>query len=249
MIQLSPPQTPSPSVPSSIPSKTITLDVSGMKCAGCVGAVERQLKQVPGVLESCVNLVTAIAVVQYDPAQVSDPQTLADHLSQRGFPSQIRQSHSAFSQSSQQPSDSPTPLISADLGVALLLLILSGLGHLAHLGGPMLPLVHHPFFHWGLATIAILIPGRDIFLDGWRGLRFGHANMNTLVALGTGSAYLTSCVAWIWPGLGWECLFDEPVMLLGVLLLGRTLESKARTQATAALSQLLALRPEVARLV
>ena len=252
MIQLSPPQPKihSSSVPSLTPIKTITLDVSGMKCAGCVGAVERQLKQVPGVLDSCVNLVTAIAVVQYDPAQVTDPQSLADHLSERGFPSQIRQSQgAAFPPSPQQTPEAPTPFISADLGVALLLLILSGLGHLAHLGGPMLPFVHHPVFHWGLATIAILIPGREIFLDGWRGLRFGHANMNTLVALGTGSAYLTSCVAWIWPGLGWECFFDEPVMLLGVLLLGRTLESKARNQAAAALGKLLALRPEVARLV
>ena len=252
MIQLSPPQpqAQSASVPSSSPSQTITIDVSGMKCAGCVAAVERQLKQVPGVLESCVNLVTAIAVVQYDSAQVTDPQSLADHLSQRGFPSQIRQSRShGNAQEADSMTEPSAAVISPELALALLLLLFSGLGHLAHFGGPMLPFVHHPIFHWALATIAILIPGREIFLDGWRGLRFGHANMNTLIALGTGSAYLTSCIAWVWPGLGWECFFDEPVMLLGVLLLGRTLESKARHQATAALSHLLALRPEVARLV
>jgi Cu2+-exporting ATPase len=113
----------------------------------------------------------------------------------------------------------------------------------------MIPFFHHPIFHWSLATLAIAIPGREIFLDGWRGLRFGHANMNTLVALGTGSAYLTSCIAWAWPGLGWECFFDEPVMLLGVLLLGRTLESKARQKAKSALTELLALQPSLARLV
>ncbi|MGA1621386.1 MAG: heavy metal translocating P-type ATPase [Synechocystis sp.] len=254
MIQLSPPQSQTPSVPgfSAAPRQTLTLDVTGMKCAGCVAAVERLLQQVPGVTDSRVNLVTAIAVVEYDPSQVTTPQDLADHLSQRGFPSQIRQAPGQSSSpvpESSFKSDAPPGTITPELGVALLLLIFSGLGHLAHLGGPMLPLIHHPIFHWALAMIAIAIPGRDIFVDGWRGLRFGHANMNTLVALGTGSAYLTSCVAWIWPGLGWECFFDEPVMLLGVLLLGRTLESKARHQAAAALRHLIALRPAMARLV
>ncbi|MFM1842552.1 MAG: hypothetical protein RLZZ490_1288 [Cyanobacteriota bacterium] len=252
MIQLSPPrsQVQSPLSPDSSPDQSITLDVTGMKCAGCVAAVERLLKQVPGVQESCVNLVTAIAVVHYDPAQVTDPQCLADHLSQRGFPCQIRQSRNQTISPGMEPTtDSPEGAINLELGLALLLLVLSGLGHLAHLSGPMLPFVHHPIFHWALATVAILIPGRDIFLDGWRSLKFGHANMNTLIALGTGSAYLTSCVAWVWPSLGWECFFDEPVMLLGVLLLGRTLEGKARHRAARALHHLLSLRPEMARLV
>ncbi|MEB3160282.1 MAG: cation-translocating P-type ATPase [Synechocystis sp.] len=250
MIQLSPPRPSVQSRPSHPPSQPLTLDVTGMKCAGCVAAVERLLKQVPGVQESCVNLVTAIAVVHYDAAQITDPQCLADHLSQRGFPSHIRQSRGqTVPPGTGSVADAPEGVINPELGLALLLLMLSGLGHLAHLGGPMIPFVHHPIFHWALATIAILIPGRDIFIDGWRGLRFGHANMNTLIALGTGSAYLTSCVAWVWPGLGWECFFDEPVMLLGVLLLGRTLEGKARRRAAAALHHLLALRPEVARLV
>ena len=225
---------------------SLTLDVEGMKCAGCVAAVERQLGQLTGVTDSCVNLVTAVAVVRYEPGKIA-PQAIAEHLSQRGFPSQIRHGHGAIPSTTEEKDTREN--VNWSLTIALVLLLLSGLGHLSHFGGPMIPFFHHPIFHWSLATLAIAIPGREIFLDGWRGLRFGHANMNTLVALGTGSAYLTSCIAWAWPGLGWECFFDEPVMLLGVLLLGRTLESKARQKAKSALTELLALQPSLARLV
>ena len=55
---------------------------------------------------------------------------------------------------------------------------------------------------------------------------------NTLVALGALSAYGASVVALLWPTLGWECFFDEPVMLLSFILLGRTLEQRARFRAT-----------------
>jgi P-type Cu2+ transporter len=74
-------------------------------------------------------------------------------------------------------------------------------------------------------------------------------NMNTLVGLGTVSTYLASCFALFFPSLGWECFFDEPVMLLGFILLGRTLEGKARNQAAAALEKLVMLQPPLARLI
>ncbi len=249
MVQLSPSpiSSASPSNEPTVKISSLTLDVAGMKCAGCVSAVERQLGQLPGVTQSCVNLVTAVAVVRYEPEKVA-PEAIASHLSQRGFPAQIRQGHGSITASLDNPTEKKEN-VKGELAIALVLIVMSGLGHLSHFGGPMIPFLHNPLFHWGLATLAIAIPGRAIFLDGWRGLRFGHANMNTLVALGTGSAYLTSCVAWLWPGLGWECFFDEPVMLLGVLLLGRTLESKAREKAKSSLQELLALQPAVARLV
>ena len=73
--------------------------------------------------------------------------------------------------------------------------------------------------------------------------------MNTLVGLGTLTAYTASLIALVFPQLGWECFFDEPVMLLGFILLGRTLEQQARGRAAAAFRQLLALKPQVARLI
>ena len=79
-------------------------------------------------------------------------------------------------------------------------------------------------------------------LDGWRGLRRGAPNMNTLVGLGTLSAYLTSVIALTFPQLGWECFFDEPVMLVSFIVLGRTLEQRARYRAADALQALIALQ-------
>jgi Cu2+-exporting ATPase len=134
--------------------------------------------------------------------------------------------------------------------IAAVLIFLSTVGHIGHwIGAPMIPMLSNIWFHWGLATLALLGPGRAIFVDGWRGLWHQAPNMNTLVGLGTLTAYTTSFMALVFPQLGWECFFDEPVMLLGFILLGRTLEQRARRRASAAFESLLALQPQVARLI
>jgi len=236
------------------PVETITLDVTGMKCAGCVSVVERHLGQHPGVVAARVNLVTEVAVVECRGGTV-DPLMLAEKLTATGFPAQPRSSQTATSAF-------PGTLTLAQrreqeareqvwrLFIAAILIFLSTVGHIGHwLGAPMLPVLSNIWFHWGLATLALLGPGRLILLDGWRGLWHQAPNMNTLIGLGTLTAYTTSCVALLFPQLGWECFFDEPVMLLGFILLGRTLEQRARRQASAAFESLLALQPQVARLI
>ncbi len=232
--------------------ETTTLDVGGMKCAGCVKSVERQLSQNPGVVSACVNLVTEVAVVKYEAGTV-EPETLAAKLTKRGFPTQLRSSETSTSGKStpsaaeRRQQENRQQL--RQLGIAAVLLLFSTLGHLDLLNGPTLPLVSKIWFHWGLATLALLIPGRSLLVDGWRGLWHGMPNMNTLVGLGTLSAYLASCAALLFPQLNWECFFDEPVMLLGFILLGRTLEARARGRASAALEVLVALQPQVAHLI
>ena len=232
-------------------TETIALDVEGMKCAGCVKAVERQLEQNSGVVSACVNLITAVAVVEYETKAVK-PETLAEKLTQTGFPSQIRKSDRSLQQAAadnaakrQQQQQRQT----RQLITAIVLLIFSSIGHLNHLGFPYLPVLSNIWFHLILATLALLIPGRSLLVDGWRSLSHGMPNMNTLVGLGTLSAYLSSCVALVFPQLGWECFFDEPVMLLGFILLGRTLEGKARDRAASALEKLISLQPAIARLI
>lgn len=134
------------------------------------------------------------------------------------------------------------------LVMAGLLLFLSGIGHFGNIGA-ILPILNNIWFHCGLATIAIIIPGRPILAEGWRGWRRGAPNMNTLIGLGTLTAYIASLVALLFPQMGWECFFDEPVMMLGFILLGRTLEKQARLRAAKAFRQLLALAPQTARLI
>ncbi|MDJ0719194.1 MAG: heavy metal translocating P-type ATPase [Prochloraceae cyanobacterium] len=232
------------------PRKKATLDVSGMRCAGCVAAVERQLTQNNGVVSACVNLVTEVALVEYE-VGVVEPQILAEKLTSRGFPSQLRSEHTSgegkSSVADRRKQENRQQL--RRLIIAAVLLFFSFLGHLEHIGGPSIPLLNNIWFHWGLATSALLFPARSILADGWRSLRHGMPNMNTLVGLGTLSAYLASCVALLFPQLGWECFFDEPVMLLGFVILGRTLEARARSRASAALEALVALKPQLARLI
>lgn len=238
------------------PVKTIALDVTGMKCAGCVSVVERHLNQHPGVVSACVNLVTEVAVVQCESGTV-DPAVLAEQLTSKGFPSQPR-----YAQTSKilTPQNTLTPTQRRELEakeqvwrlvIAGVLIILSTVGHIGHwLGAPILPVLSNIWFHWGLATLALLGPGRPILMDGFRGLWYRSANMNTLVGLATLTAYTASCAALFFPqSVGWECFFEEPVMLLGFILLGRTLEQRARRRASAAYESLLALQPQVARLI
>ena len=231
--------------------KTIALDVEGMKCAGCVKAVERQLEQNAGVISACVNLITEVAVVEYE-AQSIAPETLAEKLTKTGFPTQLRESDRTIYQAAaksqakrqQQQQEQVWQLVTAAI-----LLFFSSLGHLHHLGLPHVPVLSNIWIHFGLATLALLIPGRSLLVDGWRSLSQGMPNMNTLVGLGTTSAYLASFFALLFPQLGWECFFDEPVMLLGFILLGRTLEGKARNRASVALEKLVSLQPPIARLI
>jgi Cu2+-exporting ATPase len=235
--------------------ETITLDVTGMKCAGCVSVVERQLGQYPGVVSARVNLLTEVAVVESE-AGVVDPAVLAEQLTAKGFPSQPRSSRNG---GTPDPQDILTPAQRHEqearnqvrqLAIAGVLIFLSIVGHIGHwLGHPMLPVLSNIWFHWGLATVTLLGPARSIIVDGWRGWWHQAPNMNTLIGLGTLTAYITSCIALLFPQLGWECFFDEPVMLLGFILLGRTLERRARRQASSAFELLLALQPQVARLI
>ncbi|BBD69264.1 heavy metal translocating P-type ATPase [Nostoc commune NIES-4072] len=232
----------------------IILDVGGMKCAGCVNAVERQLTQHPGVKSACVNLATEVAVVESETGAV-DADALAQRLTAVGFPTQPRKPNGTVAD---EISTLPDPAERQrkemrssfrQLAIAAILLLLSGSGHFGNLGSSVLPVLNNIWFHCGLATVALLIPGRPILVDGWLGWRRNAPNMNTLVGLGTLTAYVASLVALLFPKMGWECFFDEPVMMLGFILLGRTLEQQARGRAAAAFRKLLALQPQVAQLI
>lgn len=240
---------PKPNKPTII--DTVALDVGGMKCAGCVKAVERQINQCDGVVGATVNLITAVALVEYEPEKIN-PEKVAEKLTMGGFPSAPRpsQSEENWQEKHQKQREKEQKTQTYQLTSALLLLIFSTIGHLHHLTGwHYLHPLSNIWFHWALATGALIMPGRDIILNGWQGIWHRSPNMNSLIGIGTVSAYVTSCIALFYPELGWECFFDEPVMLLGFIFLGRVLESRARRQASQSLESLLSLRPHQARII
>ena len=241
---------PPPAVSELTSPAVAVLNVDGMMCAGCVQAVETKLRQCDGVTAATVNLVTKAAAVQYQ-AELVEPDRLATILTEAGFPSQVRQGEDTVNWAQQQEINQQGQ--GWRVAIALILLAFSILGHLQHIGTPdsrfSVPILSTLSFHFALATLTLIGPAREILQDGWQGARRARPNMNTLVSIGALSAYTASVVALVFPRLGWECFFDEPVMLLSFILLGRTLEERARFRATEALRSLIALQPRIARLV
>jgi len=232
--------------------ETIALDISGMKCAGCVKAVERSLSQIPGVISACVNLATEMAAVHYNPAQVQDLHILEETLTAAGFPGHLRQTEALSPEDLEATEERQREAATErqqQLMVAIGLIGLSLLGHLEIFGLTEPPLLSNMWVHYILATLTLLFPGRPILVDGWRSLMHGMPNMNTLIGLGVVTAYTASSVAMYVPSLGWDCFFEEPVMLLGFILLGRSLERHARDRAGSSLRVLVGLQPRTVHLV
>jgi P-type Cu2+ transporter len=235
-------------------SNTIVLDITGMKCAGCVGAVEKHLLAETGVKSASVNLLTGVAAIAVSQETVT-ATALANKLTTKGFPSQPRilASNENRSHQRQLKYAKESKQILWQLITAGVLLGLSAVGHFTQ---PDSSHLHHGhsvlnnfWWHWGFATLAIVFPGRAILIDGWRSLWYGSPNMNTLVGLGTIASYTASLVALLMPSLGWECFFEEPVMIIGFITLGRTLEQQAKHRAANAFDRLLSLQSTIARLV
>jgi P-type Cu2+ transporter len=235
-----------PTAPASESPSVVLLNVSGMKCAGCVQAVERALDEQMGVMSASVNLVTQKATVTYQSEEIA-PEKLAIALTEVGFPTQVESSAS----DKQKELDTQTETWNRlkQIGLASVLVVLSAIGHLHQFTPIHIPVLGSLWFHWGLATLALLGPGRSMAIDGWQSWRRNRPSMNTLVSLGSLTAYMASNVALLFPQLGWECFFDAPVMIVGLVLLGRTLEEQARGRATAALKALMNLQPAIARRV
>ena len=121
--------------------------------------------------------------------------------------------------------------------------------HMFHASAPWLRVFCSTPVHAGLSVFALLGPGRETLTDGWRALRAGGPNMNTLVSLGALASFGMSTAAVLLPRLRWPTFFEEPVMLLAFVLLGRAVEERAKLRATSDMSALLNLLPPTARLV
>ena len=224
--------------------KSIQLNISGMKCGGCVQTVERILKDSEGTKNVSVNLLTESAYFDIKNNKL-DIKEILDNLSNQGFPSEIYTND--FSEKINKAEiDKKEKWVKKwkKLNFAFILLFVSVLGHLAEGGYINSSLLGNIYFHASIATTALLFPGRPIIIKGYKSFLLKRPDMDTLVALGVTSAYLTSLISIIFPESGFPCFFNEPVMLLGFILLGRFLEDRAKYQTGSSISELLDLQPE-----
>jgi Cu2+-exporting ATPase len=243
---------PGPVAPLPPASCGVLLDVEGMKCGSCVRAVEQRLQQQPGVRQVSVNLLTRTAWVDLEP-EAEGVEPLLSSLRSLGFQARLRDEGGESLNREEQRRQQSWWQQWRQLVTALVLVLLSSLGHWAEVDGGAWPspleLFQAPWFHGLIATVALGGPGRGILLAGLRNALAGHPSMDSLVGLGMGSAYLASVVGWLWPSSHLPCFFNEPVMLLGFVLAGRFLEERARWRSCRAIEELASLQPDEALLV
>ncbi len=227
---------------------SIQLNITGMKCGGCVNTVENILKNSEGVENVSVNLLTESAYFEINKT-ISNVDEVLENLKQSGFPSKVYINDFSKKVNKVQLEKKKKWINQwKKLNFALLLLFFSGLGHLAEGGFINLPILGNLFFHAVLATIALFFPGREIVIKGFKSFIKNRPDMDSLVALGVTSAYMTSLLSLVFPSTGFPCFFNEPVMLLGFILIGRFLEERAKYQTGSSIGELLDLQPEIANI-
>ncbi|KAF2920194.1 copper-transporting ATPase PAA1, chloroplastic [Oryza sativa Japonica Group] len=241
----------------------IILDVGGMSCGGCAASVKRILESEPQVRSANVNLATEMAVVWAVPEdedaknwKLQLGEKLANQLTTCGYKSNLRDSSKASSQTVfERKMDEKLQQLKQsgrELAVSWALCAVCLLGHISHLFGvnaPLMHLLHSTGFHLSLSIFTFIGPGRRLILDGLNSLFKGSPNMNTLVGLGALSSFAVSSIAAFVPKLGWKTFFEEPVMLVAFVLLGKNLEQRAKLKATSDMTGLLNILPSKARLM
>lgn len=228
-------------------AQELTLRISGMKCAGCAQSIERQLLRQAGVASATVNLITEKATVEFIPALIQ-PDQLVESLTDSGFQTQILNPTGTGLSERQTPieADSENSSNVWQLWFAVSLVLFSGLGHLEEMLPISIPVIGTMTGHFLLATLALVGPGASIITSGTGGLLRNRPTMDTLVSMGSVTSYSVSVIALLFPRLGWDCFFDAPVMIIGLILLGRTLERQARARAKSSFQSLLSLQSQVA---
>ena len=229
---------------------SISFPVSGMTCAACQARVQRALAAEPGVIEASVNLVTRSAAVRYDPAAVT-PQDLIEAVRATGYDAALPAAEE--SPLSADPAQERSEVREArTLAVKATVSVLAGA--LAMLFSMLLMgnlLVNYLLL--ALTSGILVWAGRDIYRRAWRAIRHRSADMNTLVALGTGSAFIYSLVATVAPslfarnGIAPDVYYEAVIFIIGLVLAGRAIEARARRKTSDALRKLVTLLPPTAR--
>ena len=243
---------PRPSSAATIAPVTARIPVTGMTCAACQARVQRTLQKHPGVTDATVNLMMANATISYDPAQVS-PAALVAAIQGAGYGAEVPPpERSAFEE--QEARDAAT---AEEFRTLRTKAVVSGAIGLAAMVA--MPWMHHyawaPWLLLALTTGVMLTAGRHFYLRAWAGIRHGGTDMNTLIAVGTGAAWLHSVIATVAPafftsrGVPADVYYEAVVLIIAFILTGNAFEARAKRRTAVALRALVQLQPRTARVV
>ena len=237
-------------------TESVTINVEGMVCAACQSHVQRALDQTPGVAKAAVNLMTGQAVVSFDPQAVATTQ-LIEAIRDTGYEAELpRAGLTALEE--QEDQDRAQRREVRELALKALVSFVLGA---ALMFAPMLVpglTMHAPLIRYGGAAatlFAMIWCGGSIYLAAWKVLRHGSADMNVLVALGTGAAALYSWAVSFAPrffmtrGVMADVYYEAALLILAFVLGGRALEAQAKRRTSTALRKLIHLQPSTAHVM
>ncbi|WP_156288488.1 heavy metal translocating P-type ATPase [Oceanobacillus salinisoli] len=224
-------------------------DVMGMTCAACSNRIEKVLNKQEGVKLANVNLATESAAVEYNPGMV-DIEAMIGKIQKLGYDAKVKADNAEKKKTKEkQLQKMKTKLIISSILSAPLLLTM-----LVHLVGVRIPdLFMNPWFQFALATPVQFYIGWQFYVGAYKNLRSGGANMDVLVALGTSAAYFYSLYEAIKtignPEYMPHLYFETSAILITLILFGKYLEVRAKSQTTVAISKLLNLQAKQARVI
>ncbi|MFE8070235.1 heavy metal translocating P-type ATPase [Marinobacteraceae bacterium S3BR75-40.1] len=231
---------------------SVQLSITGAKCASCVQSIEQALRGVPGVKQASMNFADRTAQVEGD----VDPQTLVKAVEDAGYGAAPLEDEDLDDEAKEAADQAHYRKLLRDMAIGLVVgvpLMLWGL-----LGGTMTvvpgTLNQALWLGVGAITLGVLaFAGKHFFVGAWKAFTHHNANMDTLIAVGTGTAWLYSMVVVAAPGLLPEMArhvyFEASAMIIGLINLGQALEIRARGKTSQAIRRLLDLRAKTARVI
>jgi Cu+-exporting ATPase len=245
--------------------QTVTLPVEGMTCASCVARVEKALKKVDGVMEANVNLATEKVTLAIDTNR-TDLTKLASVVEEAGYKlvTQEPGSHSVAAHGVEFPEESHQEknykqlrrelIVSMSFAVPIMFVSMVSMTDWFM---KWIPLSMEDVNKLLLVatTPVLFISGRRFYKAAWQLARHFSSDMNTLVAVGTGVAYLYSAVVVLFPhwlglnGITDNVYFDTAATIITLILMGRMLEAKAKSKASDAIKKLMGLQPKTATVI
>ncbi|TDM25818.1 copper-translocating P-type ATPase [Macrococcoides caseolyticum] len=222
-------------------------DITGMTCAACSNRIEKVLNKQPAIQNATVNLSTEVATVDYYPGNM-DESDIIERIKKLGYDATLKSEEQSDRKENELRDKKYKLILSAVLSLPLLLTMLT------HLFGIHLPHIFmNPWFQFAFAFPVQFIIGWQFYTGAYKSLRSGSANMDVLVALGTSAAFFYS----LYESIKWmrgltndpHLYFETSAVLITLILFGKYLEARAKSQTTNALSSLLNLQAKDARVM
>ncbi|BCX09724.1 MAG: copper-translocating P-type ATPase [Fischerella sp.] len=236
------------------------LKLRGMSCASCAKTIEDTIRSVDGVNQCSVNFGAEQATVTYDKRK-TNPKAICDAVDAVGYSAMPMQDEDLFTTDDieQQTRQAENRSLVRKVwvgGIISAILVIGSLPMMTGLSIPLIPMwLHNPWLQLVLATPVLFWCGASFFINAWKALKRHVATMDTLVAIGTGAAYLYSLFPTFLPGfftnqgLPADVYYEAAVVIITLILLGRLLENRAKGQTSEAIRKLVGLQAKTARVI